>query len=130
MRPLRDQMIEDLRLRGRAHSTIEAYVRDVRKLVEWAGVPPAKLTTRHVRGFLVHLMDERQLSCSSHDVHVAAFKFFFDITLGRPDIVASIPRRKVPMRLPTVLSQQQVAELIDAASTLKHRAMCTRPSAS
>ncbi len=36
MHLLRHQMIEDLRLRGRADNTIDAYVRDVRELVEWA----------------------------------------------------------------------------------------------
>ena len=94
MRPLRDQMIEDLRLRGRAQNTIDTYVRCVRKFVEWAGEQPARLTDQHVRGFLLYLMDERRLSCASHDVYVGAIKFFFGVTLKRRDIAFDIPRRK------------------------------------
>ena len=76
MRPLRDQMIEDLWLRGRAQNTIDTYARCVRRFVEWTGVQPARLTDQHVRGFLLHLMDERHVSCASHDVSVSAIKFF------------------------------------------------------
>jgi site-specific recombinase XerD len=123
MRPLRDQMIEDLRLRGRAQNTIDTYVRCVRMLVDWAGVPPARLTAEQLRGFLLYLMDERHLGCASHDVYVGAIRFFFRVTMKRPDVVIDIPRRKIPMRLPTVPSQGEVAALIDNASILKHRAM-------
>ncbi len=123
MRPLRDQMIEDLRLRGRAQNTIDTYVRCVRKLVQWAGVQPARLTDQHVRGFLLHLMDERRLSSASHDVYVGTIKFFLRVTMNRPDIAVDIPRRKVPMRLPPVPSQREVAALIDGASIPKRRAM-------
>jgi len=42
MSRLRDRMIEDLRLHGRADNTIRTYVRCVRKLVEWAGVAPGR----------------------------------------------------------------------------------------
>jgi len=62
MSRLRDRMIEDLRLRGRADNTIDTYVRCVRKLVEWAGVAPGKINAAMVRAFLLYLMDERGLA--------------------------------------------------------------------
>ena len=97
MRRLRDRMIEDLRLRGRAQNTIDTYVRCVRKLVEWAEVPPSQIDADRVRAFVLHLMGDRHLSCSSHDVYVGAIKFFFRVRMKRPDVVADLPRRKVPM---------------------------------
>ena len=78
MSRLRDRMIEDLRLRGRADNTIDTYVRCVRKLVEWAGVAPSKINAAMVRAFLLYLMDERGLAASSHGVYAGAITFFFN----------------------------------------------------
>ena len=123
MSRLRDRMIEDLRLRGRADNTIDTYVRCVRKLVEWAGVAPGKIDAAMVRAFLLYLMDERALAASSHGVYAGAITFFFAVTMHRPEVVADVVRRKVPMSLPMVPSRAQIARLIDGASILKHRAM-------
>lgn len=123
MSRLRDRMIEDLRLRGRADNTIDTYVRCVRKLVEWAGVAPGKIDAAMVRAFLLYLMDERGLAASSHGVYAGAITFFFAVTMHRPEVVADVVRRKVPMNLPVVPSRAQIARLIDGASILKHRAM-------
>lgn len=124
MSQLRDTMIEDLRLRGRAQNTVDTYTRCVRKFFDWSKIAPARVQPADVRAFLVHLMDERHLSCASHDVYVGALKFFFRVTMKRPDVVAELPRRKVPMRLSAVLSQGEVAQLIDNTSSPKHRAIC------
>ncbi len=123
MKRLRDRMNEDLRLRGRAENTIKTYVPCVRKLSEWAGVPPNRIDAKIVRGFLLYLMNERKLSPSSHDVYAGAIKFFFTVTMQRPEVVADVARRKVPMTLTIVPCRAQVAQLIDGASILKHRAM-------
>jgi integrase/recombinase XerD len=104
MSRLRDRMIEDLRLRGRADNTIDTYVRCVRKLVEWAGVAPGKINAAMVRAFLLYLMDERGLAASSHGVYAGAITFFFAVTMHRPEVVADVVRRKVPMSLPGLRS--------------------------
>jgi integrase/recombinase XerD len=123
MSQLRDRMVEDLRLRGRAQNTIKTYTRCVSKFFDWSQVPPGRVQSEHVRRFVLHLMDDRHLSCSSHDVYVGAIKFFFRVTLKRPEVVADIARRKKPMRLPTVMSREQVAALLNSARIPKHRAM-------
>ena len=123
MSRLRDRMVEDLRLRGRAENTINTYVPCVRRFFEWADVPPSKVDGRIVRAFLLHLVNERELGPSSHDVYAGAIKFFFEVTLGRPEVVAGVVRRKVPMTLTLVPSHQQISQLFEGASNLKYRAM-------
>jgi hypothetical protein len=76
MSQLRDRMIEDLRLRGRAENTINTYVPCVHRFIEWAGVTPNKVDAGIVRSFLLYLVNERRLSPSSHDVYVGR--------IGRP----------------------------------------------
>lgn len=123
MSQLRDRMIEDLRLRGRAENTINSYVPCVRRFFEWAGVTPNKVDAAIVRAFLLYLVNERQLGPSSHDVYAGAIKFFFEVTLGRAEVVADLVRRKVPMTLTLVPSREQVAQLVGGSSNLKHQAM-------
>ncbi len=104
MSQLRDRMIEDLRLRGPAENTINTYVPCVSRFFEWVGVTPNKVD-------------------ASHDVYAGAIKFFFEVTLGRREVVADLVRRKVPMTLTLVPSREQIAQLVDNATCLKHHAM-------
>jgi len=123
MSQLRDRMIEDLRLRGRADNTINTYVPCVSRFFQWAGVTPNKVDAGIVRAFLLYLVNDRRLSASSHDVYAGAIKFFFEVTMGRPDVVTGVVWRKVPMTLILVPSREQIAQLIDNATYLKHQAM-------
>ena len=68
-------------------------------------------------------LHERGLSAASHSVYAGAITFFYRVTMHRPEVVADVARRKVPMRVPTVPSRTQIAQLIDAAPSLRHRAM-------
>ena len=53
---------------------------------------------------------------------VAALRFFFTITLDRPDLSRKLVRLAYPRKLPTVLSAEEVAQLLTATTCLKHRA--------
>lgn len=91
--------------------------------MEWAAVAPSKIDATIVRGFLLYLMDERGLTAGSHGVYAGAITFFFAVTMRRPEVVANVVRREVPMSLPLVPSRAQIATLIEGASSLKHQAM-------
>ncbi|MCU0693588.1 MAG: phage integrase N-terminal SAM-like domain-containing protein [Polyangiaceae bacterium] len=54
---------------------------------QWAQVSPNKVDAGIVRAFLLHLVNERQLSPSSHDVCASALKFFLQVTMHRPEVV-------------------------------------------
>ena len=56
-------------------------------------------------------------------LRTCALRFLFVKTLGRPYLPDHIPFPKRQRRLPTILDQQEVAQLIDSASNLMHRTM-------
>ena len=62
-------------------------------------------------------------AAASHDVYLAAIRFFFRVSMGRPEVAGMLPRRKVCMRLPTVLSQAEVVALVEKTANPKHRAI-------
>jgi integrase len=52
---------------------------------------------------------------------ITGLKFFFDVTLDRLELMAKMRPVRVPQKLPTVLSRDEVRRLIAAASNLKHQ---------
>ena len=120
---LRDRMICDLKLRGLSVETQRAYLSCVRQLAKYFRRSPDKLGEEKVRQFLRHLVEERRLSASSRSVYVSAFKFFYQVTLRRPEVVLAIPYPKRPKKLPDVLAREEVERLLAATHSLKHRAL-------
>ena len=122
MGELRDRMEADLRLRGLSENTRRLYLRCARDFTAYCGRSPAVVGTEEVRAFLRHLVDTRRAP-STCGVYAAALRFLYDVTLDRPAVAARIPRRRVPERLPTILSTAEVERLLAAVHSPKHRAI-------
>ena len=84
---------------------------------------PDLLGPNHIRRYQVHLFCDRKLSPATIEGHTAALRFLFVKTLRRPYVPDQIPFHKRPRRLPTVLSQEEVARLMESALNLMHRTM-------
>lgn len=124
MTPLRQRLIEDLRLRNFSHHTVEAYVRAVARFAAHHGRSPDQLTGEQVRQYLLHLVQERKVSWSLYNQTRCALQFFFRVTLGRDEWFDKLPCAKRPTRLPTVLSPDELRRLFDvAAHEPKHQAL-------
>src|SRR5213592_650319 len=122
MGQLRDRMDADLRLRGLSENTRRLYLRCARDFTAYCGRSPAAVGTEEVRAFLRHLVDTRRAP-STCGGYAAALRFLYDTTLDRPAVAARIPRRRVPERLPTILSPAEVERLLAAVHAPKHRAI-------
>jgi integrase/recombinase XerD len=116
-------MLEEPQRRNYAQTTVEAYTLALRQFAEYFHRPPDQLGPEHIREFQLHLLHDRKLAAATVKQRLAAVQFFFAQTLKRPYLRQDFPYPKVPRRLPVVLSQDEVAKLIDAASNLAHRAM-------
>jgi len=123
MGQLRDQMLTDLQFRGFSKATQKDYLLRVRHLAKHYGRSPATLGEREVRAYLRHVVQVRKLAPTSLRMYVAAFKFFYGVTLRRPKVVTSIPYPKVPLKLPDVMSRDEVERLLGKIRSLKHRAL-------
>ena len=115
MTPLRQRFVDDLRLRNYAARTIEAYVAGVVKLARHFGRSPELLGPEDIRAFQLHLL-ERKASWSQFNQAVCALRFLYGTTLGRREQVPLIPFGKRPKPLPCVLSPEEVASLLAAAT--------------
>ena len=119
--PLRQRMIDDMTARRFKEKVQKDYVRHVRTFVALLGRSPDTATSEDLRRFQLH-MAQQQISAGSINAAVAALRFFFNVTLERPDLVRHLTTVNTPCRAPVVLSQEEVARLLEAAPGLKVKA--------
>jgi site-specific recombinase XerD len=119
--PLRQRMIDDMTARRFSEATQKDYVRNVRKFAAFLGRSPDTATSDDLRRFQLH-MAQQQVSPWSINAAIAALRFFFTVTLERPDLVRPLRIVNEPRKAPVVLSQEEVARLLEAAPGLKYKA--------
>ncbi len=120
MRRLRDKMREDLALRGMSANTITKYVGCAKQFAEHFDRSPCRMGAAEIRAFLLHLVREGR-SASTFNVYAGALRFLYTVTLERPEEIARMPRMRVPMRVPVVLSGIEVERLLSAIVSERHR---------
>ena len=123
MTHLRQLMLDELQRRNYSPETVRSYLHAVEEFARHFRRSPEQLGPDHVREYQVHLFRDRKLSARTVAGHTAALRFLFVKTLRRPYLPEALPFPKHSRRLPTVLSQEEVARLIDASGNLMHRAM-------
>ncbi len=64
---------------------------------------------------------DRGVSPITLNAAITGLKFFFEVTMNRPDLMAKMRPVRVARTLPVILSREEVSRLIDSARTLKHR---------
>jgi site-specific recombinase XerD len=114
-------MLEELQRRNYSQLTTKAYLRTVGEFAQYFHRSPDQLGPEHIREFQAHLFSARKLSGQSVAQCTAALRFLFVKTLKRAYMLEHIPFPKVPLRLPTVLSPEEVTRLIEAAPNLLYR---------
>jgi len=120
---LRKIMLEELQRRHYSEGTTHYYLRRVEAFARHFQRSPDRLGPQHIRQYQAYLFTQRKLSPGSVTNHLCALRFFYIQTLKRPWSIADTPYPKKRYRLPTILSQEEVAQLIDAASTPFHRTL-------
>jgi integrase/recombinase XerD len=120
--PLRDRMIEDMKLRGYAPGTVRGYVQHIEGFARYFWRNPEQLDLEAVREYEIYLLEERKISPESVNQFVSAAKFLYLKTLEMPWGSEDFPRVKRPHKLPVILSQQEMSNLFAHVPSLKYRA--------
>jgi site-specific recombinase XerD len=121
---LQEKMRSDIRLRGFSKVTEKAYLETMRAFVRHFGISPDKLDLEQIRQYQLYLV-RRGLSPSSVNRYMAAIKFFYLVTLHKNWRDDSIPWMKQKKKVPVVLSQDEVALILNQAAPLKYRTILT-----
>jgi site-specific recombinase XerD len=121
MSPLRRRMIEDMTIRKFAPKTQHDYLQRVKNFTTYLGRSPDTASSEDVRRYQLHLTTSG-VGVPTVNQTVSTLRFFFKVTLGRPDLVERTAFVHEPRKLPVVLSPEEVVRLLDAAPGLKYKA--------
>ena len=119
--PLRQRMIDDMRMRKLSPKTQASYIRVVKRLAAFLGRSPDTASAEDLRSYQLHLVDHG-ISPISLNATLTGLKFLFETTLDHPELLAKMHSVQVPHKLPVVLSREEVARLLAAVDNLKHQA--------
>jgi integrase/recombinase XerD len=120
MSPLRRRMIEDMTIRKFAPKTQHDYLQRVKNFAAYLGRSPDTANFEDLRRYQLHLAASGA-GVPTLNQTISTLRFFFKVTLGRPDIVERTAFVHEPSKLPVVLSPEEVARLLDAAPSLKYK---------
>ena len=118
---LRERMIEDMNVRGFTEDTRRDYIRCVRRFAAFIGRSPDTATAEDLRRFQVQ-QTQSGMQPPGINSSVSALRFFFTVTLDRPDLSRRLAVVHQPRKLPLVLSVEEVTRLLEAAPGPKYKA--------
>ena len=119
--PLRHRMIEDMTVRGFGEKTQSDYIRHVKNFTIFFGRSPASAAAEDLRRYQVH---QREVGVQPPTMNstVAALRFFFTTTCDRPEMARHLRLVRAEQKLPVVLTQEEVARLLESAPGPKYKA--------
>src|SRR6202022_1437282 len=119
--PLRRRMIEDMTVRKFVEKTQKDYIRHVKGLTIFLRRSPDTATAEDLRRYQLHLT-ENGVRPPSVNSAVSALRFFFSVTLDRPEVTKRLTFVAEPRKIPVVLSPEEVTRFLEAAPGPKYKA--------
>lgn len=123
MTPLREKMIDAMRLRGFSPRTHESYLSAVSLLARHYHQSPDRLTTDQLQAFFLYLVKQRNLSPSTCRLYLNGIRFLYLQVLQWPALAVTLTVPKRPQRIPELLTRDEVGRIIGACENPKHRMM-------
>ena len=114
-------MIEDMTIRKFAQKTQHDYVQRVKDFANYLKRSPDTAKPDDVRGFQVHLTSSGA-GVPKINSTISALRFFFRVTLDRPDLSRHLSTIHKPRSAPVILSPDEVARFLEAAPGIKYKA--------
>jgi len=117
------RMREELVRRNYAATTIHSYLKAVEHFRSHVETPIEEVGPDDLRSYHAYLLGTRKLAVNTVVLNICALRFLYIKVLKRRDMKEDLPYPKQRLRLPVILSPDEVAQLIGAARNLYHRTM-------
>jgi len=97
-----------------AQTTTRLYIQTIEDFARYFKRPPDQFGPEHIREYQAYLFRERKLAARTVTQRLAALRFFFVQTIKKGWSVADTPYPKKTRPLPSILSPEELASLIDS----------------
>ena len=123
MTELREKMIREMELRNLSKNTQKSYLQAVSGLAKHYRQSPDKMTKEMIEDYLLYLKKEKGDALTTIGSAITGLRFLYNNVLSKEELSPSCTFAKTPRQLPTVLSQEEIWNIINATNNLKHRLM-------
>ena len=123
MTSLRQRMLDDLRIRNYAPSTVTCYIRAVAQFAKHFNQSPDLLGPDQIRSWQLYLLNEKGFKLPSYIQAISGLRFFYRTTLNSRIDIERIPLPRYESKLPAILSKEEVKAMLEAPKNLGHRAI-------
>src|SRR6202051_1087318 len=113
--PLRQRMIEDMNARKLGAHSQRSHISSCKRFAAFLKRSPDTATPDDVRRFQLHLAETGMSICNRNRI-MTGVKFLFRVTLRRPDLAAEIYHLREPQKIPLVMSQAAIYDILFTAS--------------
>ncbi|MEJ6949974.1 phage integrase N-terminal SAM-like domain-containing protein [Natronospora cellulosivora (SeqCode)] len=114
----KEKMMQDMKLRNFSTITQECYLRHINRFEQFFDCEADYLDSEHIRKFLAHAIDVRNLSTGYVNQAYSALRFFFETTLDRHWDIKHIPRAKKQKKLPVIISKEEIQAIFNEVNNL------------
>ena len=114
------QLETELKLRGYTPATLRAYMFHNRKFLGFVNKSPGEVVEKDIRAYLGHIISNKSLRPASVNLVLSSLKFFYETVL-KMKVFGEIKPPKIEKKLPTVLTKEEIRQLIGACRNEKHR---------
>ena len=123
MTQLRQKMIRQMQLRSLSENTQRAYLQSVSGIAKHYKQSPDKMTKEKIEDYLLYLKQDKKSAPNSVGTVISGLRFLYNHVVCDEQLSPSCAFAKVPRKLPVVLSQEEIWEIINATDNMKHRLM-------
>jgi site-specific recombinase XerD len=120
MTELRKKMIKQMQLRNLSPNTQRAYLSGVSGLAKHYGISPDQISKQMIEDYILYLKNDKGLAPNSVGGVITALRFFCKSVLG-VEKVLNFSVKRTRRKLPTVLTQKKIWNIITAPKNLKHQ---------
>lgn len=110
----------ELKLRGFTQATYKTYIDNNQRFLNFIKKTPEDINEEDIKLYLAHLISERQQKPASVNLTLSALKFFYKEILNK-DLFNKIKPPKSEKKIPTVLTKDEMKQLLDAIKNDKHK---------
>ena len=119
-----DQLKFEAELKAFDQKTVSAYQDSIERFEKFHdGATFDKLGVNDVKVYIHHLLTVKKLAPNSVNRHLAAIRFFYRYVLHRHDYMLQLPNVRVPEKIPVILTEEEMAHLIDSVHNVKYKAI-------
>jgi len=113
-------LIADLRLRNYSKRTIDSYVYHNNKFLEFVDKSPKEVSKEDIKQYLSYLAINKEVEPATFNLILSSIKFYYEEVLKKR-FKLDFKRAKLDKHLPTVIAREEMKQMIEATSNLKHK---------